>query len=199
MREEPSLPSTKTRTVSSCQNQADPGYASSENRRSLSRTHPGLRPPLPKGDVCLTVAGYDGPLLGGVPAGRGGFCLLGGVPAGRGGFCLLGGVPAGRGGFCLLGGVPAGRGGFCLLGGVPAGRGGFCLLGGVPAGRGGFCLLGGVPAGRGGFCLLGGVPAGRGGFCLEGMIKFMIDYDFPKRDGVELSMSERSAAGSWYR
>ena len=36
-------------------------------------THPALRAPLPRGDIYLTVASYNSPLLGGVPEGRGGF------------------------------------------------------------------------------------------------------------------------------
>ena len=44
-----------------------------------------------------------------------------------------------------------------------------------------------------------GLSKGWGGHSLEGMIKFMIDYDLPKRDGVEFSMSEIGAAGSWCR
>ena len=47
------------------------GLLSSESRLGLSITHPGLRPPLPRGDLYLTVASYIGPLLGGVPGGRG--------------------------------------------------------------------------------------------------------------------------------
>ena len=47
----------------------------SETRLRLSITHPGLRPPLPRGELRLTVGSYNSPLLGGVAEGRGGYSL----------------------------------------------------------------------------------------------------------------------------
>ena len=48
-------------------------HCSSETRLRLGMTHPALRAPFPRGDLYLTIASYNSPLLGGVPKGRGGF------------------------------------------------------------------------------------------------------------------------------
>ena len=40
------------------------GSSSSETRLRLGMTHPALRAPLPRGDLYLTVASYNSPLLG---------------------------------------------------------------------------------------------------------------------------------------
>ena len=50
-----------------------PGLDSSETRLRLGMTHPALRAPLPRGNLCLTVASCNNPLHGGVPERWGGF------------------------------------------------------------------------------------------------------------------------------
>ena len=49
------------------------GSSSSETRLRLGMTRPALRAPLPRGDLYLSVASNNSPLLSRVPDGRGGF------------------------------------------------------------------------------------------------------------------------------